>query len=103
MNDDLTQETLLFAAKVLKFALVWNLIYQERSDAAVASFDQSHSARGTSIEKRSAIFANYVTRWTLRDWKLSGDIETYRTLDAGSYGITINFELIIFGHSKNSC
>ena len=100
MVDDLTQETLLFAAKVLELALVWNLIYQERSDAAVVAFDQSHSARGTSVDRRPAIFANNMTHWTLRNGKFSGDFETHWTLDAGSYSITVNLELI-FGHSEN--
>ena len=100
MVVNLTQETFLLATEILEFTLVRDLVNQGGSDGAVVAFNQLPSARGTSVDRRPAIFANDVTHWTLRNWKFSGDVETNWTLDAGSYSITVNLELI-FGHSEN--
>ena len=97
---NLTQETFLLAAKICELTLVGDLVNQGGSDGAVVAFNQSHSARGTSVDRRPAIFADDVTHWTLRNRKLSRDVETHWTLDAGSYSFTVNLELCIFGHSE---
>ena len=80
MVDNLAQETLLLTAKSMELTLVWNLFNQRGGDGADVAFKQWNSASGTLVERWSAILANDVACQTLRNWRLSGDVETHRTL-----------------------
>ena len=61
MDFKITQETFLLAAKLVKLALVGNLINQEGCDAAVVVGKLSPSTCRTIVERPPAILAHNVT------------------------------------------
>ena len=82
MVDNFAQETLLLAAKISELTLVGNLFNQRGCDCADVAFKQLNSACGPLVEGGSAILADDVACQTLRNWRLSGDVETHSSVEA---------------------